>query len=360
MTKKELFNISIEEPSAQVYDRAKSRFDHLAKPIDGFGRFEDLICRIAAIQGKDIPDISNKCLIIMCSDNGVVLEGVSQSDSRVTASVAGLMGKNMSTVGKMTESYPVRIIPVDIGIDSDNRIEGVLDRKIARGTGNIAKEPAMTLQMCLDAIQTGIDMVESCISEGTEIIATGEMGIGNTTCATALFCALTGRKASEITGRGAGLSNEGLARKISVITDTVLHHGLANCPDTPGREYAVDALTKVGGLDIAGLIGVFIGGALYHIPVVIDGAISAVAAFTAHYIVPGCEGYMIASHKGREACTVALGMMGLTPVIDADMALGEGTGAVMLFPMLDMIMSYFTGGTSFEETDIAGYERFDR
>lgn len=360
MTEKELFELRIDEPSVRIYDRAKGRFDRLAKPIDGFGRFEDIICRIAAIQGKDIPDISNKGLVIMCADNGVVREGVSQSDSSVTASVAALMGKNKSTVGKMTASYPIRIIPVDIGIDSDEKTEGVLDRKIAKGTGNILKESAMTRRMCLDAIQTGIDLAESCSREGLDIIATGEMGIGNTTCATALFCALTGRCAADVTGRGAGLSDEGLARKISVISDALMFHGLCDRRDLPDREYALTALTEVGGLDIAGLVGLFIGGALFNIPVVIDGAISAVAALAAHYMAPGCERYMIASHKGREACTSALDIMGLSPVLDADMALGEGTGAVMLFPMLDMIMSYYTGGTSFEETDIAGYERFDR
>ena len=358
MTEKELFDIRIEEPSPLIYERAKDRFDSLAKPIDGLGRFEDIICRIAAIQGKDIPDISNKCLVIMCSDNGVVCEGVSQTEKSVTASVAAMMGKNMSTVGAMTASYPIRVIPVDIGIDSEVHIEGVLDRKIARGTGNILKEPAMTRQMCLDAIQTGIDIVRSCSREGFDIIATGEMGIGNTTSSTALFCALTGRDIIGATGRGAGLSDEGLARKIDVITAALKHHGFDDCPDIPGGEYALSALTAVGGLDIAGLAGVFIGGALYRIPVVIDGAISAVAALAAYYMVRGCEKYMIASHKGREACTTALDIMQLAPVIDADMALGEGTGAVMLFPVLDMVMSFFASGTRFEETDIDGYKRF--
>ena len=143
MTESKLFDIRIDEPSAPIYSRAKERFDSLAKPVDGLGRFEDIICRIAAIRGSVMPDISNKCLVIMCSDNGVVDEGVSQTDRSVTAEVAALMGKNKSSVGAMTYVCPVKIFPVDIGIDCDERIEGVLDRKIARGTGNISKEPAI-------------------------------------------------------------------------------------------------------------------------------------------------------------------------------------------------------------------------
>lgn len=359
MTESKLFDIRIDEPSAPIYSRAKEKFDSLAKPVDGLGRFEDIICRIAAIRGSVMPDISNKCLVIMCSDNGVVDEGISQTDRSVTAEVAALMGKNKSSVGAMTSSYPVKIIPVDIGIDCNERIEGVLDRKIARGTGNISKEPAMTSRQCLDAIQTGIDMAVSCACQGFDIIATGEMGIGNTTSSTALFCALTGTDVKSVTGRGAGLSDEGLKRKTQVIESALKFHGLDSCPGKPDREYAFAALAKVGGLDLAGLAGVFIGGAQNHVPVVIDGAVSAVAALAAYYIAPGCEKYMIASHKGREAATAALSVMGLFPVIDADMALGEGTGAVLLFTMLDMIMSVYRDGTRFEETDIDRYERFN-
>ncbi|MBO4904646.1 MAG: nicotinate-nucleotide--dimethylbenzimidazole phosphoribosyltransferase [Lachnospiraceae bacterium] len=358
MTENELFDIKIQKPSGDVYKNAKEFFDSLAKPVDGLGRFEDMICRIAAIQGTIKPDVSQKSLVIMCADNGVVREGVSQSDSAVTASVAKLMAESASTVCTMTAGYPVRIIPVDIGIDSDEKISGLVDRRIAGGTGNIAVEAAMTQKMCLDAIGAGIDMAKYCSDIGTGIIATGEMGIGNTTTSAALFCALTGEDPEDVTGRGAGLSDDGLKRKINVIERSLKIHGLDRPVSEPGRDYALSALSAVGGLDIAGLAGLFIGGALYHIPVVIDGAISAVSALAADMIVPGCRDYMIASHRGREACSRALDMMGLFPVIDADMALGEGTGAVMLFPLIDMIMSLYNGGTRFEETDIARYERF--
>ncbi len=357
MTKDELLAIKTEEPDMSVYALAKESFDSLAKPIDGFGYMEDIICRIASIRGRDC-DISKKTLIVMCADNGVVEEGVSQTDQAVTAEVAALLGQGKSTVGVMCSGCGIKIIPVDIGIDTDDTIPGVIDKRIARGTKNITKTKAMTEEECLKAIGAGIDIAKECAQNGIGMIATGEMGIGNTTTSTALFCALTGRNATGVAGRGAGLSDAGLTKKINAIEDALLLHGLGVMTPTPSKTF--EALCAVGGLDIAALAGVFIGCALHKIPVVIDGAISAVAALTASYIVPGCEDYMIASHKGRERITgEVLDILGLHAVIDADMALGEGTGAVMLFPMIDMVMNVFINGTRFSDTDILQYERFD-
>lgn len=363
MSINDLLSIQIDEPDIDVYRRTKEAFDLLAKPLDGLGAFEDLICRIASMQ-LAMPDISKKALIVMCADNGVVAEGVTQTDSEVTASVARLMADGKSTVGAMTNGYPIEIIPVDIGIDADEKIEGIIDKRVRRGTGNIVKTAAMTEEECLAAINAGIGMAHVCHDNKVGIIATGEMGIGNTTTATALFCAITGSDPETVTGRGAGLSDEGLARKIEVITTALSVHGFT--PESFGTgsmspELAFAALSKLGGLDIAGLAGVFIGAAEDHIPVVIDGAISAVAALVAHLIVPGCERYMIASHKGREKITESvLGKLGLDAVISADMALGEGTGAVMLLPLLDMALSLLRSGTRFTDTPIDNYRRFEK
>lgn len=359
MTESELFEIKPDKPDPEVYKRARARFDGIAKPIDGFGRFEDIVCRIAAVFGSDEPDISKKALVIMIADNGVTKEGVSQTGSEVTASVAALMGHKKSTVGTMTDGYPIAVFPVDVGIDTDNKIEGVIDKKVSKGTGNIVKAPAMTKEQCLMAISVGIDMAKRCRDDGFGIVATGEMGIGNTTTATALYCALSGRVAGEVTGRGAGLSDAGLSQKIGVIEDALLFHGLG--AKTPDRYGVLDALSKVGGLDIAALSGLYIGCAMYRIPVVIDGAISAVAALAADMMVSGCRDCMIASHKGREKITKEVhDILGLSAVIDADMALGEGTGAVMIFPLLDMVMSVYEKGTKFPDTKIGQYERFNR
>ena len=358
MTREELFALHIDEPDKSVYDKAKDHFDMLAKPIDGFGEFEDMICRIAAIQGRVCPDISKRALAVMFADNGVVESGVSQTDSSVTLDVARLFAKGESTVCVMTKGFDIDTVGVDVGIDSDEKIPGIIDRKVSRGTKNIEKEPAMTQEQCLEAVTAGIDIVKGLSDKGFTLIATGEMGIGNTTTATALLCALTGVKAKEVTGRGAGLSDEGLAKKLDVIQNALKLHG-AILPDKVSAEYALKMLTVLGGLDIAALTGVFIGGALCRIPVVTDGLISAVAALTATYILPGCEKYMIASHQGRERGTrIALSHMGLKAVIDADMALGEGTGAVMIIPVIDMIINVYNQGTSFESAQIQQYERY--
>ena len=360
MSTEELYAIRSDMPDENIYDEAKERWDLIAKPIDGLGDFENIICRIASIKGRVVPDIKKKALVIMCADNGVVKEGVTQTDQSVTAKVAALMAENKSSVGIMTKKFGIDIIPVDIGINADIKKDGLIDKKISMGTGNIAEEPAMSHEQCLSAIRTGMDLVKDCAKKGYDIIATGEMGIGNTTTSTALFCALTQTSPETVTGRGAGLSDEGLAKKIKVIKEAIAFHrfnriGLERTP-----EMAFEALRNLGGLDIAGLTGVFIGGALTKTPVIIDGFISAVAALCAYSIVPETKEYMIASHSGREkGIEKVLEILNLKAVIDADMALGEGTGAVMMFPLIDMAMELYSKGTGFDETEINNYERFE-
>lgn len=355
----DLFTLKIEEPSTATYELVKNKWDALAKPLDGLGDFEELICKIGSITGEIPEDISRKVLVIFCADNGVVQEGVSQTGKEVTAMVASLMGENASSVGRMTKNYPIEIIPVDIGMDCDETPSGVLPRKVKRITGDILREAAMSEEDCLKAIETGIEIAGMCKEKEFHIAATGEMGIGNTTTSTALYAALTNENSDEITGRGAGLPDEALEHKRKVIRDVLKFHGLDKENDNT-KEAAFNALRCVGGFDIAGLTGFFIGCAMNHLPVVIDGFISAVAALTAERLCPGARNYMIASHKGRETgCMKALTHMGLKPVIDGSMALGEGTGAVMVFPLLDMVFDLFCTGTAFADSDIDQYERFD-
>ncbi|MBQ8946084.1 MAG: nicotinate-nucleotide--dimethylbenzimidazole phosphoribosyltransferase [Lachnospiraceae bacterium] len=389
MNYEELIKVKVDKPLETARDLARLRLDDIAKPIDGLGSLETLLCRIAAIRRTPDFDMDKKALVIMCADNGVVGEGVTQTDSSVTARVAGLMGKRASSVGVMCSSYPVDIYAVDIGIDSEDKTEGVIDKKIRQGTGNIAETDAMTADECLDAINTGIDLVRDLAGDGYSLIATGEMGIGNTTTSTAVLCALLGLRAREVTGRGAGLDDERLERKIGVIEKALERHAhgrnmrvgtgftegsLTTGSSTDGNlkagnfaaegvtpEYAFEALRSLGGLDIAGLTGVFIGGALYHIPAIVDGLISAVAALCAEVLVPGCRDYMIASHVGKEkGCAIVLDRLGLKGIIDADLALGEGSGAVLLMPLLDMAYLLYRNGTRFgADAGIDNYERFD-
>ncbi len=361
MTTEELFSIKIKEPDKEIYGQARQKWDRKAKPIDGLGAFEDMVSRISAIDDNLCPDISRKALVIMCADNGVFEEGVSQTQQRVTMDVAKLMGEKKSSVGIMTGNYPVDSFVFDIGINSEDKPEGVIDARICRGTKNFVKEPAMSGDECLSAIDTGIKTVCKLKNEGYKIIATGEMGIGNTTTSTALLCAIMGISPDLVTGRGAGLSDDALKIKTEVIRKGLALHRGEKAGQRAGSESDVlECLRCLGGLDIAGLAGVFIGGAIYHVPVVIDGLISAVAALTADRLVPGCRQYMLPSHTGREkGIAVIMDELSLKPVIHADLALGEGTGAIFLFPMLDMAMTLFNEGTAFGDTEIDQYERFD-
>ena len=362
MTRDELLKIRVGRPDQSIYEKTKQNLDRLAKPIDGLGDLETAICRIAAMQGTERPHIVSKALAIFCADNGIVEEGVSQTDKSVTASVAALMAENKSSVGIMTRDDPVTIYTVDVGIDAEEPLKGVTNLRVARGTSNFLKEPAMTEHMCLQAIENGMEMARRCKEAGHDILATGEMGIGNTTTSTALYCALTGELPVKAAGRGAGLSDDGLVRKIQVIDRAIRLYGLdpAAMKETPA-EYAFRALCCVGGLDIAALAGFMIGAGLEKLPVVVDGLISAVAAMTASMLVPGAEAYLLASHAGREhGVRGTLKRLGLSPLIEGNLALGEGTGAVMLFPLLDMAFRLYDSGTAFADTSIGQYERYDR
>ena len=232
-------------------------------------------------------------------------------------------------------------------------IPGVLPRKVAKGTKNFAKEPAMTEEEVLKAIETGIQLVQQCHREGYEILATGEMGIGNTTTSTAVAAALLDLEVEQVTGKGAGLTDEALKRKCRVIEEAIEKYFLRDAD-------AFTILKTVGGLDIAGLTGVFIGAAIEQIPVVIDGVISAVAALLAETLCKGAVNYMIPSHKSRElAETAIMKKLHLEPVLDADMALGEGTGAVMMMSLLDVALGVYLQGASFANFEIEQYKRYE-
>ena len=347
-----LTELKIEQPNEKIRERVQQNWDAVAKPLDGMGRFETIIDQIGAIQGSTQIDIAKKAVIIMCADNGVVAEGVSQSGQEVTFAVARSMAKQQSSVGQMAAAIGADTIPVDIGINSTEQVAGLLDKKVRPGTRNFTLEPAMTADETRRAIRVGIEMVHMCRKAGYGILATGEMGIGNTTTSAAMAAALLGCDVQSVTGRGAGLNDRGLAIKESVIRDALEKYEL----------YQADAFTvlrTVGGLDIAGLAGVCIGGARYHIPIVLDGVISMVAALAAERMVPGVKAYMIASHSGKEPAVGPLTeALGLEPVIDGQLALGEGTGAVMMFALLDLAMSIYSDRTTFGDIKVTPYERY--
>ena len=346
--------LSINAPDAELYKRILRNWDRIAKPLDGMGRFESLTAQIGAILGTEEIDIAKKAVIIMCADNGIVAEGVSQSGQEVTAAVAAQMGRGNSSVGKMAAMIGADTIPIDIGINSCESIPGVLDRKIRCGTRNFRREPAMTREEAVRAVNTGIEMAAVCKGKGYRILAAGEMGIGNTTTSSAVTAALLRCKAEEVTGRGAGLCEEKLRQKKQIIAEAIEKYGLYGAAP-------FSVLETVGGLDIAGLVGVCIGGAVYHLPVVLDGVISMAAALLAESLVPGTKKYLIPSHKGKEpAVEMLTKALGLEPVIDGELALGEGTGAVMMMSLLDMALCVYHGGTLFSDIKVKQYERYSQ
>lgn len=345
--------IDIAVPDETVRKAVKVNWDSVAKPLDGLGKLETVTAQIGAVLGSDTLDIQKKAVLVMCADNGIVEEGISQSGQEVTAIVAAHMAQGKSSVCKLAKAVGADVIPVDIGIHRAEPIKGVRNKNVRCGTRNFAKEPAMTRQEVLQAIQIGMELVQECKAAGYQLLATGEMGIGNTTTSSALIAACLGCSAEMVTGRGAGLDDEKLAKKKRVITDAIERWDLKQA-DT------LTALACVGGLDIAGLVGVCLGGAAYHIPIVLDGVISLAAALAAERILPGTSAYLIASHKGKEpAFPLLLKALSLDAVIDADMALGEGTGAVMMMALLDLALQVYESRTTFSDIQICPYERYE-
>lgn len=330
---------------------AKQHWDGLGKPLGSLGRLEKALIRIAGIQRTGDVHIDRKALVIMCADNGVVEEGVTQCGQEVTATVAENFLDEKSCVAIMCRRAGTKICPVDIGMAVDTpRVE---KRKIAYGTKNMAKEPAMTREQAVAAIEVGIAKAEELHAQGYEMLATGEMGIGNTTTSSAMTAVYLGLDVETVTGRGAGLSSHGLQRKIHAIKQAIA----VNQPDP---EDPLDVLAKVGGLDIAGMCGLFLGGAAQRMPVVMDGFISQVAALTAVRLVPECADYILASHVSEEpGANILLKALEKDAFLTCGMRLGEGSGAVALFPILDFASDIYHKMSTFVQADIVEYQPLD-
>ena len=327
---------------------AQKRWDSIAKPLHSLGKLETLLIQIAGITGNAEVDLSRRGLIAMCADNGVVEEGVTQTGQEVTAIVAENFLKYDTSVGVMCKQNHAEIFPVDMGMVTDTKVR--TDHTIAYGTQNMTKGPAMTREQAVKGLEAGIDMVRELNDKGYRILATGEMGIGNTTTSSAVASVLLKQPVEEMTGRGAGLTSEGLVRKINAIKKAI-------ALNEPDPEDAIDVLAKVGGLDIAGMAGVFLGGAVYGIPVVMDGFISCVSALIAMRICPAAKDYILASHVSKEpAAHLILENMGKEAIIHADMCLGEGTGAVALFPILDLAAAVYHSMSTFDDIHVEQYE----
>ncbi len=331
---------------------SREKWDAIAKPLRGLGRLEDMVVKMAGIQGKADVSAKKRAILVFCSDNGVTAQGVTQTDSHVTAVVADNIAEGRASVNRMCSRCGADVFAVDMGILGETYSPAMISRKIGKGTADFTAAPAMEEEQVHRAIETGIDLVKECKEKGYTLLGTGEMGIGNTTTGSAIAAALLHLSADAVTGRGAGLSDEGFARKRKVIEGALVKYDLYH------RE-ALDVMRFVGGFDIAGMAGAFIGGSMYGVPVIIDGMISAVAALVACRLCPKAVNGMLASHLSREPSMQAvMEELALEPVIYGDLALGEGTGASLLFPMLDMALSVYDGGETFEKNQIESYQKF--
>lgn len=345
----------------QVGRLAKKHWDEIAKPIDSLGLLEENVVRICKMTESEQPyDLNQRALIILCGDHGVVEEGVTQTGKEVTKIVTENFAKGCSTVNYMAKSAKTDVYIVDLGMDTDNYPEknlvqnAVIDRKISRGTKNLAKEAAMTVEQCLQALDTGKQLVKELKEKGYRIFATGEMGIGNTTPASALAAVFLKQPVEKVTGKGAGLSKEGLQKKYQAVRQAAQRVQEKNLQDP------IEILAEIGGFEIAGMAGVFLGGMESKVPIMIDGAISEAAALAAAKIDPRVTDYMIASHESKEQIgSMILEKLGLSAPIHAGMCLGEGTGAMAALPMLDMAMEVYRNMGTFGEYKIGTYIRYE-
>lgn len=327
-------------------DAAKKRLDSLAKPPGSLGRLEDIAVKLAGITGKVCNTLDRRCVIIMCSDNGVVEEGVASAPKSVTYAQTINFIRGITGVAVLAKCSNSDLMVVDVGIDADVEFPCVINRKIRKSTSNLAKEPAMSRDEALSAILTGIGMAGEACRKGYRMIGVGEMGIGNTTTSSAVLCALTGIDPDLAVGKGAGLTDEGFEKKKRIIRDAIVKH-------RPDPEDPIDVVSKVGGFDIAAMAGVYLGAAYYRLPVVIDGFISAVAALAAARMASLSVGYMIPSHASCEpgyAYTVR--ELGLEPVLDLGMRLGEGSGCPIMFMVIDAACAVIRDMGTFAEAGI--------
>ena len=338
---------SVRPADEAIMNNVRMIWDHKCMPLGSLGEFQEMIVRIAGAEKTVHPHIDRKLTFVMAADNGVVGEGVSQSDHHVTTQVVENMTKDKATIAIMSKFQRSDFRIIDMGMKE--HVPGTLDRSLMSGTWNMTKGPAMTYETAEEAIRIGAEEAAEAAAKGYDLFATGEMGIGNTTTSTAVLAAFTGCDVESITGRGAGLSSEGLIRKIQAIRKALE----VNKPDPRDP---IDVLAKVGGLDLAGLTGIFIGAASAGIPVVIDGFIASVAALAAKRLCPEVTGYMLPSHCSMEPGALKVfDELQLQPVIYGGLRLGEGSGAVLLFAMLDHIMNIYRKLPSFDEAHVETY-----
>jgi len=332
--------------------KARERQDRLTKPARSLGRLEDLSIALAGMTGRlDVP-LGNRVVFTLAADHGVAGEGVSAYPKEVTPQMVLNFLNGGAAINVLARKFGARVVVADLGVDADLPAHPQLRAlKVRRGTASITKGPAMSVVEALVAIEHGRSLVREEIGRGLDVALTGDMGIGNTTASAALICALTGLEPTLVVGRGTGVDDDGLERKRQAVR-TALDVNAGQIAQGPA-----EALAAVGGLEIAGLAGVIIEAAANRRPVVVDGFISGAAALVAEAMAPGAAAFMVASHRSQELGHGAvLERLGLKPLLDLQLRLGEGTGAVLALPLLDAAVAILNEMATFESAGVSERE----
>jgi nicotinate-nucleotide--dimethylbenzimidazole phosphoribosyltransferase len=335
----------------EAMQKARVRQDELTKPQGSLGRLEDLSIKIAGIKGKTVRGFEHKAIVTMAADHGVVTEGVTLYPQGVTRQMVFNFLSGGAGINVLARFIGARVVVVDMGvIGGFEPHPDIVCKMIDFGTKDMTKGSAMTRQQAVDAIDAGVEVVEAEIAKGLDIVGTGDMGIGNTTASSAICAAITGEPVEKVTGRGEGLDDKQVAHKVEVIQKALK----LNKPDPRDP---IDVLSKVGGFEIGGLAGVMLRAAAQHIPVVIDGFISGAAALIATELAPGLKDYLIAAHLSAESGhRVLLEYLGLTPLLDLEMRLGEGTGAALGITIVEAAVKTLAEMATFAEAGVSQKE----
>lgn len=328
---------------------ARRRLDNLTKPRGSLGRLEDLAARLVGITGKENPDLTRKVVFTLAADHGVTEEGVSAYPREVTAQMVLNFLNGGAAINVLARHAGARVVVADVGVASDLAPHpDLIVRKIGRGTKNMVKGPAMTEDEALRSLEAGRELLEEQISRGADLIAIGEMGIGNTTAAAALTVIFTSCSIEDATGRGTGIDDEGWARKTKAITEALR----VNRPDPAD---AVGTLARVGGFEIGAMAGIILEAAARRIPVILDGFIAGAAALTACGIEPRARDVLIAGHRSVEkGHGILLEKLGLVPLLDLGLRLGEGTGAVLAMGLAEAAVKVLAQMATFESAGVSG------
>jgi nicotinate-nucleotide--dimethylbenzimidazole phosphoribosyltransferase len=328
--------------------KAIERQDSLTKPAGSLGRLEALSVQIAGIQGKAQPQIKQKAVIVMAADHGVAARGTSAYPQEVTAEMVLNFLRGGAAINVISRQVGARVVIVDMGVAAKlDANPGLISHRIAAGTQDMSKGPAMTPEQAKQALEAGIEIMTAEIRKGLDIVGTGDMGIGNTTASSAICAVMTGKTAAEVTGRGTGLDDKQLQHKIAIINEAI-------ALNKPEVAKPLEVLAKVGGFEIGGLAGVILGAAANRVPVVIDGFISGAAALIAAGICPQSKDYMIAGHCSVEpGHRIMLQHLGLKPLLDLEMRLGEGTGGALAMSLAETSVRILSEMATFAEAGVA-------